>query len=129
MKKKIFGKANMNIAGTTFNGRQGKIWALRKAKSAFLTVRRDPNNEFDKNAVKVLAHITTVNNAKSVFEIGYIPKEKAEWVAKAMDDGKIVRISKYEVVGGGKASLGVKITIAHELFETEVTAPAVAPAE
>lgn len=117
MAKKVFGKANMNLAGTTFEGRQGKLWALRKAKSAYLTLRRDTKNEHDPNAVKVLAHIETETGAKSVFCIGFIPKNKAVWVANAMDNDKIVRVGSFNVVGGGKASLGVEITLNHELYE------------
>lgn len=120
MMKKIFGKANMHVAGTTFENRQKSIWALRMAKKAFLTLQRDAKNENDPNAVKVLAHTTSKNGKKTVFCIGYVPKEKAEWVAHAIDNGKVCRIYRYKVVGGGKAFLGVEITIHHELYEVEV---------
>ena len=127
MKKKIFGTAKMNVAGTTFKDRQGKLMCLRTAKSAYLTLRREPKNEHDPNAIMVLAHTTSKNDKKSAFCIGYIPADKAaSWMAKAMDEGKIVRITNYNVVGGGKVSLGCEIKVAHELFEKEV---ADAPAE
>ena len=117
--KKIFGKAKMNVTGTTFENRQGKLQNLRKAESAFLTVRRDKKNENDENAVKVLAHTVSKNGKRSVFCIGYIPADKAVWVGPALDAGKIVRITNFKVVGGGKATLGCQITLAHELYEVE----------
>ena len=131
MTKKIFGKATMKLAGVSFDNRQGKLQNVRTAKSAFLTVRRDKKNEKDPNAVKVLAHTTSKNGKKSVFCIGYIPAEKAVWVANALDNNKIVRISKFEITGGGKATLGCNITLVHELYETEVAdaVPAEAKAE
>lgn len=127
--KKIFGTANMSVAGTTFENRQGKLQNLRKAEKAFLTLRRQPKNPHDENAIQVMAHIVTKKGTKSVFCIGYIPKDKALWMAPAMDKGKIVRVSKFEVVGGGKASIGCKIAVNHELFEKEIPAAAAAPAE
>lgn len=117
--KKIFGKAKMNVNGTTFEDRQKKLWCLRTAKSAFLTLQREPNNEHDPKAIKVIAHTVSKNNKRSHFCIGYVPKEKAEWMAPAMDAGKIVRVGSYEVVGAGttECSLGVKMVINHEMYE------------
>ena len=130
MKKKIFGKSNMNVAGTSYKDRQGKLMCLRKAESAFLTLRREPKNEHDACAIQVIAHTTAKSGKKSVFCIGYIPADKADtWMAKAMDAGKIVRIAKYNVVGGGKTTLGCEITVNHELFEKEIPDEATAPAE
>lgn len=117
--KKIFGKAKMNVNGTTFEDRQKKLWCLRTAKSAFLTLQREPNNEHDPKAIKVIAHTVSKNDKRSHFCIGYVPKEKAEWMAPAMDAGKIVRVGSYEVVGAGttSCSLGVKMVINHEMYE------------
>ncbi|WP_332058360.1 HIRAN domain-containing protein [Streptococcus canis] len=41
-------------------------------------LEREPNNEFDKNAIKVL-----INN----IHVGYIPKKKAKKIAKLIDNG------------------------------------------
>lgn len=120
MTKKIFGKAKMNVAGTTFENRQGKLHTLRKAESAYLTLRRQPKNEKDENAVQVIAHTVSKNGKKSVFAIGYIPTNKAVWLAPAMDAGKICRVTSFKVIGGGKTNLGCEITISHELYETEL---------
>lgn len=116
---KTFGKANMNVAGISFSNRQAKIHALKKAETAFLTLRRERNNPHDANAIQVLAHICN-HGKQTVFCIGYIPRNKALWLAKKMDDGQIVRVSDYRLTGGGRVNYGCTLTILHELN----TAPA-----
>ena len=64
MSKMTFGKITFNVAGVTFEKRQGKLWNLRKAendptKKIFLSLRREKNNERDKNAIAVIAHISS----------------------------------------------------------------------
>lgn len=123
MTKKVFGKANMNVAGTTFEDRQKKLHALRQAESSYITLRRDTKNENDKNAIAVIAHAISKRGKLFHMCIGYIPKNKAIWMAKAMDEGKCIRVASYKVVGGGKVNLGVELHIVHELYEKEA-APA-----
>ena len=120
----MFGKMTIKVAGTTFDGRQGKLFALKKAEregqeKIFLTLRREPRNERDRNAIAVLAH-----TAKSVFKIGYIPADVALWLAPKMDAGLIARCYACKdgegrpmsyVTGGGRLNMGAKFTLIHEL--------------
>lgn len=127
MTKKIFGKANMNVVGVTYNDRQGKLLHLRNhEKNAYLTLRREKNNEYDENAIQVIAHIKDDKERKP-FCIGYIPREKSIYLAKIIDDNKIVRVSRQKtdgikqpfVIGSGKNgyNLGCQITVVFELKE------------
>ena len=118
--KKIMGTAQMKIAGTTFNNRQGKLWQLKKAEKAYLTLRREPTNKHDANAIRVYAH--TLNGEKVThFEIGYVPAEKAEWLAPAIDAGKYVRVTNYEVHVHSKNYLTAEMTLIHELYTVKET--------
>ena len=122
--------ANVKVAGTSF--RQEQVWALRKAENAYLTLRREPKNENDPKAIKVLAHATSKGGKKSVYCVGYIPKNKNIYMADDMDAGRILRVKKdYTFVGGydGK-TLGLRINIARELPEkVAVAEPVMEPAE
>lgn len=118
--KKVFGKTYFNVAGTSFGNRQGYLWGLRKAESAFLMLRREPKNEHDPNAIQVIAHAISKSGKPYNMCIGYIPKDKAVWMAKAMDAGKVVRVYNYKVVGGKNTTLGVEMKVVHELYETTV---------
>lgn len=114
MGKTIFAKANVPVAGVTFENRQNKLISVLTADSCYMTLRREKNNNYDPNAIQVLAHITK-NEKKTTFTIGYIPKDKAFWLAKAMDDGKECRITYYKIVGNYRQNLGCRLTILHEM--------------
>lgn len=88
-----------HVAGTTFNNRQGYICYIAKnSNKAYVSVRRDKNNKFDANAIKVIGH---VNGGKHV-ELGFIPKELAAKIAPVMDSGKRPWVEDFKVVCGGK---------------------------
>lgn len=118
---KTFGKVTTKVAGVTFKNRQGKLWNLRKAENAgqkvFCSLRREPNNEYDRCAIAVLAH-----TENSTFKIGYVPKNIAIWLAPRMDNGLLVRAYATEknakfVHGNKGQNLGVSIKIVYELTE------------
>lgn len=98
-----------HIAGTTFNNRQGFICYLNAhATDAYVTVRREPNNPFDPNAVRVLGH---VRGGKHV-DLGYIPRNLAEELAPIMDKGEKAFVQDFSVVRARHAkNYGVVITI------------------
>lgn len=123
MDKKIFGKVkDLNVSGVTFNGRQGKIWNLKKNlnSGAYLTLRREPDNKHDPNAIKVIAHIPSIN---SHAHIGYVPAKVSFWLAKAMDNGRTYRTCNLRVVGGYgyHKNLGVMFDLAYELADYQVS--------
>ena len=119
---KKFGKIRVSTAGVTFDGRQGKLmYARRYANSIYLTLRREPNNTEDPNAVAILCHIPPCN---LTFKAGYIPRPKALWISKVIDSGRIIRTSHPAIVGGyGEKSLGLHFDLCYELPES-ATAPA-----
>lgn len=128
MSKMAFGKITFNVAGVTFEKRQGKLWNLRKAendptKKIFLSLRREKNNERDKNAIAVIAHISSGKHP--VFKIGYVPANIAGWLAPRMDNGLMVRAyakskdTKF-VHGGSGRNLGVTLKVVYELLPSEV---------
>lgn len=123
--RKLFGKTVINVTGTTFNGRQGVLWNLRKHdKDAYITLRRERKNEKDPNAIAVIAHTKDTKPGK----IGYVPANIAAWLAKYMDEGMIVRAYRAEkdaefVIGNGrknKGNLGCKLRIVYELRPTDI---------
>lgn len=127
MTNKTFAKVNVNVAGTTFDNRQGKLWNLRKAENAgkkcYCTLRREPKNERDVNAIAVIAHVET-EDKNTAFKIGYVPANVACWLAKRMDAGLIVRAyaenKDAKFVHGNKGqNLGATIKIVYEIAPTE----------
>jgi hypothetical protein len=114
---KTFGKiTNIPVTGISFKNRQQKLFNVMKADSCYLTLRREPNNPYDPNAIQVLVHSTT-NGKTSVFCIGYIPKNTALWMARKMDANKLCRISEYKIVGKNRTDqhFGCRLTITHEI--------------
>lgn len=129
MAKTVCNKIEFNIAGTTFEGRQGKLWNLRKHdKGAYVMLRREKNNKYDPNAIAVIA-VTGKTHSK----IGYVPKDKALWLAPKMDAGLLVRAyrpasGKFVTGGSGKCkTLGCTISVVFDI--TQVKVPALALAE
>lgn len=119
MTKKTFAKPiTIKAVGVTFEERQGKLWnivkTLKSNPEAKITtiLRREPNNIHDPNAIAILAQITNGATAK----IGYVPANKAIWMARNMDAGLIVRANKGEITyKPGAKTLGFKCNICYEL--------------
>lgn len=128
----VCAKIEVKVAGTTFNNRQGKLWNLRKnEKDAYVMLRREINNEHDKNAIAVIA-VTGKTHAK----IGYVPANVALWLAPKLDAHQFVRVyrpdSKQFVTGGTKncKNLGCTIKIVYDIEKPVMqVAPAMALAE
>lgn len=121
--KKVFGKTTIKVAGTTFENRQGKLLYMKKhMNGAYLTLRKAKHNENDPYAVEVIAHLPETG---SHFCAGYIPRNKAFWISKALDDGLVLKTYKPEVVGiYKKTSLGLHFTLFYELPAAKI-APAI----
>lgn len=80
-------------SGTSF--RQKEIDKL--SGEELLTLEADPTNEYDKYAVKVSADGVMV---------GWIPKGQNEQISKALQSGKAVQVSDYNITGGGETDSG-----------------------
>ena len=61
-----------------------------------VTLRREPENAADKNAVQVIAAV----KGKGSAVIGYLNRQLAEAIAPLLDKGKQV-LAKFEAVAGG----------------------------
>lgn len=105
------------LAGVTFNGRQDLIKELSGSEE--LRFRREPDNEYDKNAVAVdalvwIGDVPNTNQAEEWNPIGYIAKDKNIELAKALDDGKHAKITLSEITGGDDKAYGVNVEIEYE---------------
>ena len=69
-----------NVAGTTFLDLDDIEPKLKK--NQLLMLKREPNNEYDNNAILIL----TEEGQK----LGYVPQEKNEVLSKLMDAGKLL---------------------------------------
>lgn len=106
--KKVKHNQFITLAGTTFDNRQKAIAVLHnyKREEVKITLIREPNNEFDCNAIKVYAK--TPDN--KIFDIGYIPKEIAKIYARILDK-KIEVTYKFDSVIGGYESKNYGVVI------------------
>jgi len=91
----------LNIVGESY--RQDAIKLCHEGESIIL--KREPNNQYDPNAVAVLREDGS--------QIGYLSKFDAEWVSRIIDRGTKV-LARIKYIRGGtpdKPSLGVLIEI------------------
>lgn len=113
----IVTKYHSKLVGVTFEGRQDVI--RRLAGDEFLQFRREPENEYDENAiaVDVGVDISDVPNQSALTEwlpIGYIAKDKNAELAKVIDEDKLATIRLSEITGGGDKAYGVNVEIEYE---------------
>jgi len=102
---KVF-KYNSKLVGVTFEGRQAVISTLKGNEK--LRTRREPENEYDKNAVAV-----DVLTGKEWLPIGYIAKDKNQEIAKSMDAGEEINIVLSNITGGDGKSYGINIELSY----------------
>jgi hypothetical protein len=114
---KVF-KYNSKLVGVTFEGRQAVISTLKGKEQ--LRVRREAENEYDKNAVAV-----DVQVGEEWLPIGYIAKDKNLEIAKSMDAEVPVQIVLSTITGGNGKSFGINIELQYNEAPKEVKKPAV----
>ena len=102
----------VRVVGTTFENRQERLQFLKQFHLNDLTVtlKREPDNEFDNNAIQIIVHIKPISR-RTV--IGYLPKELARELSKVIDIGIQVKASLIQIIGGYsyKEMLGALIDI------------------
>lgn len=102
----------VRAAGTTFENRQERLQFIKQFPLNDLTVtlEREPDNEFDSNAIQIVVHIRPISR-RTV--IGYVPKELAGELSKVIDMGIQVKASLVQIIGGYsyKESLGALVDI------------------
>ena len=104
----------LKIAGTSF--RFDNLVAVHLAisvdkKPVVLTLEPDPENQFDENAVKVMASI----DGKEPINVGFIPRSDSKRANDAIREGRVKAVSVAEcyIGGGGKryGTMSIKLTV------------------
>lgn len=73
---------NVQLVGMHFRGQHAKEYAAALQPGDTLLLEREPDNEYDENAIKVLTP------GDDGFHLAYVNKETAAWLAPEMDEGK-----------------------------------------
>lgn len=105
------------IVGVTFEGRQAVLSVLKGDEP--LRVRREPDNEYDSNAVAVDAYVNS-----EWLPVGYIAKDKNKDIAATLDAGESMFIKIGSVTGGKDKSYGLNIFLEYEKVAEPEPAPA-----
>ena len=99
------------VAGVTHGKRQQALEHLTKynPEDVRIYLQRESNNAFDKNAVKV---IVSVRN-KGAYNIGYLPRSLAAFIAPLLDVGKAIKTAYSGIVGMYEPYMnyGLRITL------------------
>jgi hypothetical protein len=74
----------VRVVGMHFRGEHAKTYAAALQPGDSLLLEREPDNEYDVFAIKV---ITPERNGEPGFHLGYIEKGAARWIATDMDEG------------------------------------------
>ncbi len=83
------------VAGVTFEERQDLL--KKVTDKTPIKLERDRRNEYDFNAIKVLAEIDG-----EWAHVGFLPKTMSKNVAKSLDDGLKLEAGVHKVKGGFK---------------------------
>lgn len=102
----------IRVTGTTFENRQTCLKFLKQfpKEDLSITLERELNNQYDKNAIKVVVHIKSIQRKCT---IGYVPKGLAKELSKVLDIGVQVKASLMDIIGGYdyKENLGMLVNI------------------
>ncbi|HTU69634.1 MAG TPA: helicase-related protein [Candidatus Baltobacteraceae bacterium] len=88
------------LVGVSFEGRQDTIAGLRAGTE--LTLQRQPQNEYDPNAIAVLY---------GELQLGFIKRDIAKHLAPAIDAGARYRTRAESLTGGGEKNRGVNVFV------------------
>lgn len=72
----------VRVVGMHFRGEHAKSYAAALQGGEELFLEREPENEYDQMAIKVLAPA-----GDDKFHLGYIERGAASWIAAEMDEG------------------------------------------
>ncbi len=100
------------VVGVSFGRRQDTI-KREVAKSQEVNLDRDPNNEYDQNAIQILTETGK--------QIGFLKADLAKYLAPYLDNGIEYKAIVSEVTGGsdGKDNVGVNLFIEKERAQVE----------
>lgn len=105
-------RIDTKTAGVTHGNRQTLLYRLTRYSADLIsvTLRREPDNAADKNAVQVIATV----RGKGSAVMGYLNRQLAAAIAPLLDKGKAVASSFRAITGGAEYYLnyGLNISIA-----------------
>jgi len=81
------------------------ILGIPKDERPVIVLVREPDNDFDSNAIAVL---TDTGDG-----IGYIRSHIASSLSRIIDAGSVATVVDYAIVGGGSSFFGITLTIQH----------------
>ena len=96
------------VVGVTFKERQGFLAYLNKQTDVMTYLRREPKNEYDANAVAIIAYVPS---SKKHIKIGYINKDLAKEIAPLLDKGQAIYARELEILGGHGMTYGAKLKL------------------
>ncbi|MBL9149868.1 MAG: HIRAN domain-containing protein [Phycisphaerae bacterium] len=104
------------VAGVTYEGRDEVIRSHGRIGRK-VTLVREPDNSFDKNAIRVLLHVPVLFGLLGWRPtlIGYIRAGTAKWLARRLDRGESVRAHVHSTW-----MTRPRVTIEFELMQREM---------
>ncbi len=104
-------RANVKIAGLSQGKRQNHLILLANKDDFKLSLEPEPTNQYDSNAIKVMAQ-ASIKNEKQLHHIGYIPKEIAKnMVAKFKLENLATTPSSFFLPPNDELNASLKIAI------------------
>lgn len=89
--------AHVKLVGTHFRGIDAKACVSAFEKGTLVSLRREPENEYDPNAIQVL-----YGPPAEPLHVGYIDKDVAAFLAPRMDEGAATTATVVDFLQGGK---------------------------
>ena len=110
--KRVKVSIKIRAVGTTSENIQERLKFMKQfpVETMQAELVRDPENQFDKNAIQIVVHLRSINR-KTV--IGYVPRELASSLAAVLDAGLQIRAELLQIMGGYsyKESYGCLLSI------------------
>lgn len=97
--KRIKLSMKIRAVGTTAGNIQERLGFMKRfpVNTMQAELVREPENPFDKNAIKIVIHLRSINR-KTV--IGYVPRRLAAGLAAVIDAGIQAKVELLQILGG-----------------------------
>lgn len=105
------------VVGVSFEGRQYILQAIERfndqeKEEIEVTLRREPDNEYDRNAIAVdVTYIDPTFMSKVTRQLGYIKRDLAVDLAPRMDAGEEFMIYKFDSTGDYSKTRGINLSV------------------
>lgn len=104
------------LMGVNFRGEEIRELVKALPVGTTFSLERDPNNEYDANAIQVIYN--SEMGEDEIF-VGFVAKEVAEELAPLLDDGYIATATIIDFLGPIKPHLEIEATLADEPEDDE----------